>query len=216
MDTAVSLVNAIALALAIFGGALSSIFVVWSGIQWMSSSGDPNRVAQARGGLIAVGVGIVLVGVAMLIPRVISDVIIEPAGGVPVATSPGVDCDRMLRDALVVNLQANNAGKMNRLVEAVQNRQDACGPEWWNPKVVSGVNGVTGCPDGSGSNAEIGGFKVSDGLKTAGAVSRNSTRADNNILVYFNKGGSSATPTPPSDGSHCWLYVDGIGWFSGP
>ena len=57
-------------AIALVGGALSAIFVIWAGFQWMTASGDPQKMAQARMSLIGTIVGICIMGVGFIIPSV--------------------------------------------------------------------------------------------------------------------------------------------------
>ncbi len=46
---------------------LAVIFIVWSGIQFAASSGDPGRVKEARNGLINAIIGLIISGGAYLL-----------------------------------------------------------------------------------------------------------------------------------------------------
>ena len=93
---------------AILGGALAAVFVAYTGILWMTSGGEPQKVAQARGALIGVLAGLILVGMAFLVPKIVSETIIEPAGGFRVGTYYQSGCDQHLRRHLVATRAAGN------------------------------------------------------------------------------------------------------------
>ena len=204
MEEILSIVGGVARFVAILGGALSAVFFGWAGIQWMTASGDPQRMAQARMGIIGAVVGLVLVGVAVMIPGIVSEIIIEPAGGLPVEGQRGIDCDRVLRQQLVINRTASDAKRMQFVVRQIQSKRKECSPEYWNPVVrleVGPANGVTG----SGEYSQVGGMAVPLGAlndKTAvvGVAKRD---AANNILIYWDE----LAERRPSDGAAVWLYV---------
>ena len=62
MENILSIVYGIAWILGAIGAALSVIYVVYSGYLFMSSQGDPQRMAQARTSIIGVAIGLVLFG----------------------------------------------------------------------------------------------------------------------------------------------------------
>ena len=117
------------------GAALSVIYVVYSGYLFMSSQGDPQRMAQARTSLIGVAVGLVIIGGAFIIPTTISRYVIEPAGGVRVEPRAGADCDGLLKDQLVVQRTVGAPDKMQFLISKIQGRRDECSLDLWSPVV---------------------------------------------------------------------------------
>ena len=115
-ENILSIVYGIAWILGAIGAALSVIYVVYSGYLFMSSQGDPQRMAQARTSIIGVAIGLVLIGGAFIIPTTISRYVIEPAGGVRVEPRAGADCDGVLKDQLVVQRTASTSERMQFLI----------------------------------------------------------------------------------------------------
>ena len=206
---------------AILGGALAAVFVAYTGILWMTSGGDPQKVAQARGALIGVLAGLILVGIAFLVPGIISETIIEPAGGYRVESLYRTGtCDQQLRRHLVATRAAGNAETVEAVIDAVQTRYSECGVEAWDPDPLSSgdagpdvTRAVEGCaPYGVATSGEVvmGGIPVPGLLVemrgTTYAVQRKTMRdAYNNILILWN------WSQPPSDNSVCWVYYARFG-----
>ena len=184
---------------AIFGGALASVFFAYAGFLWISSGGDPQRVAQARTGVIGVAVGLVIVGLSVFLPSAISDVVIEPAGGAGVRFSgSGQDCDRLLRRHLEATPAASAAAQVNAVVDAVQARFEACRVEQWDPEAIDGGN-VADC--GSGDPLEMGGVPVPKTLFDGDGLSPETVRdVFGNRVIWWNR------DSPPSDSASCWVY----------
>ena len=210
MENVLSIVNGIAWVMGALGGTLSVVYIVYSGYLFMSSQGDPQRMAQARTSLIGVAVGLVIIGGAFIIPTTISRYVIEPAGGVRVEPRAGADCDRILKDQLVVQRTAGNPKRMQFVISQIQGRRDECALEFWNPVVKEDEGYPDGCPDG---DKKVGGIPVPKGLKVSASVVNSSSRdADNNIIVYWaHPDSSEAVKGLPSDGSVCWLHVAAFG-----
>ena len=212
MENILSIVYGIAWILGAIGAALAVIYVVYSGYLFMSSQGDPQRMAQARTSIIGVAIGLVLIGGAFIIPTTISRYVIEPAGGVSVEPRAGADCDAVLKDQLVVQRTASNPDRMQFLISKIQGRRDECSTDLWNPVVKQDAGYPAGCPDGDN---EIGGVPVPEGLTSSASVtfSKSSRDADNNVIVYWAHPGdtSEAAKGLPSDGSVCWLHVAAFG-----
>ena len=209
METLLYLVGGVANLVAIAGGAVAAVFICWAGIQWMMSSGDPQKISMARSSVIGVLVGLILIGSSFLIPDAVNQRLLRPATGVSLEGVVGIDCDRELRRQLVNTRTANNAERMNRLVQRIQASREGCHPEAWAPVVIDawsatyvlGMGSATNC-----SGPEIGKTDVPRGLQTPGGGDnvRNSTARDaqNNIFMMFHAGYTER----PSDGARCWLY----------
>ncbi len=162
MEEILSIVGGVARFVAILGGALSAVFIGWAGIQWMTASGDPQRMSQARLAIIGAIVGLVIVGVAFMIPGIISEIVIEPAGGMAIEGQKGVDCDGILRQQLVINRAASTGQRMQFVIRQIQSKRGECGVESWNP--VVDVDGGSPGVSGSGSSSSVGGMGVPGGL----------------------------------------------------
>ena len=100
--------------------------MAYAGFQWISSSGDPQKIAQARSSMVGAIVGLVILGVALMLPGVVSDAIIEPAGGIAVGVAYTNDCDGQLQTQLVLHTTASNPVNMNRVIGAIQAADTNC------------------------------------------------------------------------------------------
>ena len=202
---------------AIFGGALASVFFAYAGSLWITSGGDPQRVAQARTGVIGVAVGLVIVGLSVFLPSAISDVVIEPSGGAGVRFSgSGQDCDRLLRRHLEATPAASVAAQVNAVVDAVQARFEACRVEQWDPEAVDvttagkpGLRPPSNADCGSEKPVEMGGVPVPAtlhlrraGLGPNTELVHEETMRDpfGNRVIWWNR------DSPPSDSASCWVY----------
>ena len=200
----------------LLGGALSVVFLAYAGILWMTSIGDPQKVAQARGALVGVLVGLVIVGIAFVVPGVISELIIEPAGGARIeAGLSSYNCDGLLQQQLAVQRSASNAARMNAVVNQIQAKYQDCDPDIWDPKALAdSVPQANRCSGGSSpwsdvSRVKVGGIRVPAGLieKTSGnryRVYKDSKRdSNNNVLVLW--------VIKPTDQAVCWVYFNVFG-----
>ena len=204
MENILSIVYGIAWILGAIGAALSVIYVVYSGYLFMSSQGDPQRMAQARTSIIGVAIGLVLIGGAFIIPTTISRYVIEPAGGVRVEPRAGADCDGVLKDQLVVQRTASTSERMQFLISQIQGRRDECSLDLWNPVVKQVRDGYpAGCPDG---DHRLGSIPVPDRAEAWASVvnSKSSRDADNNIIVYW------VHPDDTSEAAH-WASLRWLG-----
>ena len=225
MEELASVINNFARLILYAGGGVFTIAVCVAGFFYMTAFGDPQKQNIARGALVGAFVGVCIMGVSFLAPRIMSQFVLEPAGLEGVATAGNTGCDRTLRSALITQRGVGNATQVNSMVRAIQaQRASDCNQEVWNP--FASIS--TGSPPGSGG-ASIGDGFVScandlsstpPSPETIGntdtpmtlaqvAASRlpSSTYggfardAQGNILVEFD------TAYRPTDGSQCWLYV---------
>ena len=206
---------------AIFGGALSAVFIAWAGILWMFSAGDPQGMAKARMALIGAVVGLIVIGASFLVPGIVSEVVIEPVGGMPVHVRSGYDCDAVLRTQLVAQVNVNTPRRMQGIVQRIQAQRSECRVEAWSPLVKYSDSPSSGCEDGGAGSKMIEGAAVPGTLLASGggAMPPRSTRdRHNNIMVYWEDGGGGDPDFRklPSDSAICWLYRDDYkAWYSG-
>ena len=202
MEAVVQMFGGAATLIAVLGGAISTIFFAWAGIQWMMAAGDPQKISQARMALIGAAVGLIIVGAAFIVPEVISERIIEPAGGSAIHGTAGLSCDRVLKNQLVFQRSASTAERMNAVVKQIQAQRDECSSDIWGPKIQDANDPESGGCIGS----TVGDTDVPRGLhfsSTVEYVRQTSGRdSDNNIIVHFADSGQ------PTDSATCWLYVD--------
>ena len=201
MEAVVQMFGGAATLIAVLGGAISTIFFAWAGIQWMMAAGDPQKISQARMALIGAAVGLIIVGAAFIVPEVISERIIEPAGGTAIQGTAGLSCDRVLKNQFVFQRAASNEARMNAVIKQIQAQRDECASDIWNP-VVLDVTDDSGCD----AVAEVGDTDVPRGLHSGAdyidARDESGRDADNNIIVHFSHAEG------PTDSARCWLYVD--------
>ena len=165
--------------------------------------------------------GLVIVGIAFIVPRIISQAVIEPVGGVALQSDIGLNCDSVLRSQLVFQRGASTTANMAVVVRQIQAQRSECPPDVWNPVVAdmplaastemcwnqtSAV--ATGVDGTDGVNGKVGASQVPRGLRIGNAdtgdVRALSGRdSDNNIIVYW----TGTVIGRPSDGAKCWLYV---------
>ena len=90
MDPGFLLIDNFARLVAVLGILISTPLFAWAGYLWMTSMGDPNRAAAARNAFISVGIGLVIIGCAFIIPAVIGESVVAPAGGLVYEQDNGV------------------------------------------------------------------------------------------------------------------------------
>ncbi len=212
----------------IVGGAISVASLCYGGIMWITAQGEPQKIAQARSSLIGVLVGLIIIGVGPFIPGLISDQVIEPAGGVSIESDVGLNCDDVLRSQFVFQRGASTADKMNTVISQIQAQRSECVSDVWNPSVTDipdsspaakpdtcfGYRAVRGYVRDRRATFEVGESVVPRGLRegnvAAGAVRAASGRdSDNNIIVYWDPADGR-----PSDNAKCWLYVSRLNSWS--
>ena len=120
MEEMANLINNVARFLAFGIGGVSVIVFIYAGFLFMTASGDPQKTGQARQALMGAFIGLIITGAAFVLPRIISQAIIEPAGGVSIVTEGQVACDSLLEDQLVAQRGANSAARMNEVIRLIQ------------------------------------------------------------------------------------------------
>ena len=78
----------------------------------------------------------IIVGIAFMVPRLISETVIEPSGGASLASSSTVSCDEIFKNQLVRQQAAGNANRMAQVKVQVQQRQNECVSEVWDPTIL--------------------------------------------------------------------------------
>ena len=225
MEELASVINNFARLILYAGGGVFTIAVCVAGFFYMTAFGDPQKQNIARGALVGAFVGVCIMGVSFLAPRIMSQFVLEPAGLEGVANSGNTGCDRTLRSALITQRGVGNAKQVNSMVRAIQaQRASDCNQEIWNPfariggtppggAAVTAAGFEDACAADGGSPVVVIGntdppqtlvnlaAQRKDGEAggtTYGGFARDSV---GNILVQFHTG------SRPTDGSLCWLYV---------
>ena len=210
MEALVQMFGGAATLIAVLGGAMATIFFAWAGIQWMMASGDPQKIGQARMALIGAAIGLVIVGAAFIVPEVISERIIEPAGGTAIENAAGLSCDRVLKNQIVFQRAASNKDRMNAVVKQIQAQRAECAADIWDPEIGDATDtfstGACSKDPSVADNGKVGDTDVPRGLQSSGepadapAVATTRRDAENNVIVYF------VEDKEPTDSAECWLY----------
>ena len=171
--------------------------------------------------------------------------IIEPSGGASLASNSTVSCDEVFKNQLVRQQAAGNADRMSQVKVQVQQRQDECNAEVWDPVIIGTVlnpsqggdpwrGAMLPAPFTVGINDDrcatlapsSGGATPTTENRTVGGLS-----VPRGLIRFV----SSADPSSgrdeqnniivyfsnnagerPSDGAPCWIYVERFGtWVSG-
>ena len=143
MDEFVTAIGGLTRLLLICGGSISGVAVVFVGYNFMLGQGDPSKMAQAKMGLIGVVVGLIVMGMAFILPNVVSEAVLEPVGGVALTTDSGTSCDGILQNQLVFQRGASNGSRIMQVISQLQVQRGECAREVWNPVVIQDNGGST-------------------------------------------------------------------------
>ena len=229
MEELMSIGTNIATLIAIGVAVVSGIIVAFAGFQYATAGGDPQKVGIAKASFVGAFIGLIIASLAFIGPRIVTDMVIKPVGGVSLDTQVGLNCDSVLRNQLIFQRGASTASRMQVVISQIQSQQQACAKDVWKPVVIdmatasaAGTIGV-GSPDEGQCYETAGGFtagvaklediKIGDQSLPEG-LSRPATGdkyyprttsgrdSDNNIIVYW----ADKTVDRPSDAASCWLY----------
>ena len=221
MDEITTIFGSLSRLMAIVGGGISTVAICYAGILWMTSSGDPQNMSKARMALMGAVGGLIIVGIAFIIPRIIGETVINPVGGNIGGTEASQNCDEILRNQFIFQRNASTVDSLNAVVANLQNqRVDQCSIDVWDPEVLAAAlveTPVAGTSEGGCKAEEVGKQDVPSGLHQGGTVNPDHGRyasgrdRDNNILIHW-------TTVPvgkrPTDNAKCWLYVERLSAWS--
>ena len=231
MEEFMSIGTNIATLIAIGVSVVSGIIVAFAGFQYATASGDPQKVQLAKSSFIGAFIGLIIASLAFIGPRIVTDMVIKPVGGVAMETQVGQNCDNILRNQLIFQRGASTKDRMQVVIAQIQSQQSECASEVWDPEVIDMEKAVAagtvavGSPNKGQCYLSAGGFtttkadsavgdiKIGDQSLPASLV--RSTGADknfprttsgrdseNNIIVYW----ADDVENRPSDAASCWLY----------
>ena len=225
MQELMTIGTAIATVVAVLVGVVVTIVVAYAGFMYATAAGDPQKTGIAKNAFVGAFIGLIIASVAFIGPRIITDMVIKPVGGVAIESEIGLNCDGILRNQLVFQRGASTSDRMNVVIAQIQSQNEDCASDVWGPVVLNldddgdgdekgncyGSPGVT--PVLSTSTADprvhpkVGTQALPDGLATgagddAEPRDRSGRDSENNIIVYFHLGAAER----PSDGASCWLY----------
>ena len=162
MEELASVINNFARLILYAGGGVFTIAVCVAGFFYMTAFGDPQKQNIARGALVGAFVGICIMGVSFLAPRIMNQFVLAPAGLEDItAGGAGGGCDRTLRSALITQRGVGNSQQVNSIVRAIQaQRSSDCNQEIWNPWAH-----INGKPPGETADTGTNGFTAATKLK---------------------------------------------------
>lgn len=216
MEEFASAINNLTMLLIVIGGSIFTLCVAVGAILYMTAAGDPHKQQIARGALVSSLLGVVILAMSPVAPRVLSRFVIEPSGGQALDRVGQAGCDRTLRSALVTQRSVSTQERANSMIRQIQaQRRAECSTDTWNPRIIGGQGGDpnlgdenNGCldensPSDTQTHGKIGDTTIPRTLGNAAAgdgdgIARD---ADGNMLVQF------FINRRPSDGSLCWLYL---------
>ena len=230
MEELMSIGTNIATLIAIGVATVSAVIVAFAGFQYATAAGDPQKVGLAKSSFVGAFIGLVIASLAFIGPRIVTDMVIKPVGGVALDTQVGLNCDSVLRNQLIFQRGASTADRMQVVISQIQSQQQECAKDVWKPvaidlgEVDAGESIRAGTVDGEkGQCFQTGGgspgtdhlenIKVGDQVLPEGLVRRTPTEgylprntsgrdSENNIIVYW----ADEVAERPSDAASCWLY----------
>lgn len=209
MEEFTSALNNLTTLLIVIGGSLFTLCLAAGAILYMTAAGDPQKQQMARGALLSSIIGVVILAMAPIAPRVISRFVIEPSGGQALDRVGQASCDRTLRSSLITQRGVSTVARANSMIRQIQaQRRNDCSVETWSPKVDDAAN-VCQVADGTGYK-DVGNTGVPASLGSAAkndgdGISRDS---EGNILVAFETAETGLNSRGrPTDGSVCWMYL---------
>ena len=222
MQELMSIGTNIATLVAIGVGVISGIIVAYAGLMYATAAGDPQKVGIAKNAFIGAFIGLIIAGLAFIGPRIVTDLVIKPVGGIAVETEVGLNCDGILRNQLVFQRGASTKDRMNVVIAQIQSQHGECAKDVWGPVVLDLDSGVSVADDKGncyGTAGEAGkvtdtaspkvgtqelpsGLIVGEVKKDAPTRKKSGRDSENNIIVYFNLNVADR----PSDGASCWHY----------
>ena len=232
MEELMSIGTNIATLIAIGVATVSAVIVAFAGFQYATAAGDPQKVGLAKSSFVGAFIGLVIASLAFIGPRIVTDMVIKPVGGVALDTQVGLNCDSVLRNQLIFQRGASTKDRMQVVISQIQAQQQECAKDVWQPVAVdmgdaaAATGTVDNGPDGEKGMCfrSGGGFsegvaleeiKVGDQSFPRGLArvtgnddeefyprSTSGRDSENNIIVYW----ADDVSKRPSDAASCWLY----------
>ena len=143
MQELMTIGTAIATVVAVLVGVVVTIVVAYAGFMYATAAGDPQKTGIAKNAFVGAFIGLIIASVAFIGPRIITDMVIKPVGGVAIESEIGLNCDGILRNQLVFQRGASTEDRMNVVVAQIQSQNEDCAVDVWNPTVIDlGVLGA--------------------------------------------------------------------------
>ena len=155
LEELMSIGTNIATLIAIGVAVVSGIIVAFAGFQYATAGGDPQKVGIAKASFVGAFIGLIIASLAFIGPRIVTDMVIKPVGGVSLDTQVGLNCDKVLRNQLIFQRGASTAGRMQVVISQIQAQQLECAKDVWKPVAIDmGVASGTGIVAGTSTDAK--------------------------------------------------------------
>ena len=136
MEELMSIGTNIATLIAIGVATVSAVIVAFAGFQYATASGDPQKIGIAKSSFVGAFIGLVIASLAFIGPRIVTDMVIKPVGGVALDTQVGLNCDSVLRNQLIFQRGASTASRMQVVISQIQAQQQECAKDVWQPVAI--------------------------------------------------------------------------------
>ena len=136
MQELMTIGTAIATVVAVLVGVVVTIVVAYAGFMYATAAGDPQKTGIAKNAFVGAFIGLIIASVAFIGPRIITDMVIKPVGGVAIESEIGLNCDGILRNQLVFQRGASTEERMNVVIAQIQSQNEDCASDVWNPTVL--------------------------------------------------------------------------------
>ena len=136
MEELMSIGTNIATLIAIGVATVSAVIVAFAGFQYATAAGDPQKVGLAKSSFVGAFIGLVIASLAFIGPRIVTDMVIKPVGGVALDTQVGLNCDSVLRNQLIFQRGASTADRMQVVISQIQSQQQECAKDVWKPVAI--------------------------------------------------------------------------------
>ena len=134
MQELMTIGTAIATVVAVLVGVVVTIVVAYAGFMYATAAGDPQKTGIAKNAFVGAFIGLIIASVAFIGPRIITDMVIKPVGGVAIESEIGLNCDGILRNQLVFQRGASTKDRMNTwLLPRYSRRMRIVPSDVWNP-----------------------------------------------------------------------------------
>ena len=143
LEELMSIGTNIATLIAIGVAVVSGIIVAFAGFQYATAGGDPQKVGIAKASFIGAFIGLIIASLAFIGPRIVTDMVIKPVGGVSLDTQVGLNCDSVLRSQLVFQRGASTTARMQVVISQIQAQQQDCAKDIWDPEAIDMSSTVT-------------------------------------------------------------------------
>lgn len=204
MEEFTSAINNLTVLLIVIGGSVFTLCLAAGAILFMTAAGDPHKQQLAKGALMGAVIGVVVLAMSPIAPRVLSRFVIEPSGGTALDRVGQSGCDDTLRSSLVTQRGVGTAARANSMIAQIQaQRRNECNAEVWNPDVLTGAQTCMGttAPSAGAPVKMVGTTMPASLYNSADADADGLTRdAESNILVNWGT-------NKPTDTALCWMYV---------